>query len=150
LVRKELAGIDPASPAPAAFDQDIYTAEWTEKTYAECLRRAVNLIFEGNRVIVDANFWKEGWRRASLKAALQLGVPAVFLLCRAAPDVIRERLAHRRGDASDADWQVYLQAAARWEEPGEDTRSSIREISTSGSREDSLALGLQHLHSAGL
>ena len=36
-------------------------------------------------------------------------------LCEAPEDVVRDRLARRRGDASDADWQVYLQARAHWD-----------------------------------
>src|SRR6185312_13485577 len=110
IVRKELAAAPNKEPGPAAFGEGIYTAEWTERTYAECLRRAEGLMFEGKRALVDANFRDEAWRRAFLEAAIRLGVPGAFLLCEADPAVVAERLARRRGDASDADWPVYVKA----------------------------------------
>src|SRR5262249_13214037 len=50
VVRKELAGVPAAAPKPAAPGEDIYTAAWSDRTYAECLRRAEALLFEGERV----------------------------------------------------------------------------------------------------
>lgn len=146
VVRKELAGQSSGEPAPAAFGAGIYTPEWTERTYAECLRRAEEMLFEGKRVLVDASFVEEHRRRTFLEAAVLWGVPAVFLCCRADPDTVRERLAGRRGDASDAGWDVYQQAADRWEEPGTLTRSFLRDISTEGSQEQVLEWALVLLH----
>ena len=74
----------------------------------------------------------------------------LLLLCRAEPAVVRARLERRRDDASDADWSVYLEAAARWEEPGPLTRPVTREIATGGSREEALALALEALRELGL
>src|SRR6185312_10792446 len=107
IVRKELAAAPNKEPGPAAFGEGIYTAEWTERTYAECLRRAEGLMFEGKRALVDANFREEGWRRTFLEAASRRGVPGGLLLCQAEPDLVRQRLTSRRDDASDADWSVY-------------------------------------------
>jgi predicted kinase len=150
LVRKELAGAFGGEPRPAAFGEGIYTAEWTERTYAECLRRAEELLFEGNRVLVDANFREDAHRRALLEAATRWGGPGVFLLCQAAPDVVRARLARRRDEASDADWAVYLRAAEAWEEPGPLTRSVLRSIRTAATREQVLRQTLEALRQVGL
>jgi len=128
-VRKELAGLGvQGQPSPGSFGEGLYSAEWTERTYAECLSRAETLLFEGGRVLVDANFREESRRRAFLDAADRWGVPACFLLCRAASEVVRSRLERRAGDASDADWSVYREAAARWEEPGPRVRRALRAI----------------------
>jgi predicted kinase len=148
VVRKELAGTFNSEPRPAAFGEGIYTAEWTERTYAECLRRAEGLLFEGNRVLVDANFREDRHRRAFLKAAIRWGVPGAFLLCQVGPEVVRTRLANRRGEVSDADWSVYRRAAQAWEEPGPLTRSVLRTINTDGTREhvlDTTVAIIQHL-----
>src|SRR5262249_1399779 len=83
LVRKELAGLDGRDPAPSAFGEGIYTLDWTDRTYAECLRRAEGMLFEGKRVLIDATFGIEAKRRLFLDAARRWGVPGVFLLCRA-------------------------------------------------------------------
>jgi uncharacterized protein len=130
VVRKELAG--PAS-------EEIFTPEWTERTYAECLRRAEQVLFEGGRALVDATFREEGRRRDFLEMAGRWGVPALFLVCQAHPEVCRDRLDRRRGDASDADWAVHVRAAELWEEPGSLTGRVIREIAAGGSREEALA-----------
>ena len=117
VVRKELAGVG-GEECCSEFGQGIYTTEWTKRTYAECLRRAEELLFYGERVLVDANFREENQRRMFLDSALRWGVPTVFLLCETEPELVRTRLAKRSGDASDADWSVYEKAVETWEDLG--------------------------------
>jgi aminoglycoside phosphotransferase family enzyme/predicted kinase len=133
LVRKELAGL-PAS----AFDERLYTPESTERTYAECLRRAEAALFEGRRVLVDATFRWERWRQAFLAAARRWGVPTGMILCQADPDTVRQRLRSRTADASDADWPVYQQLAREWEEVGPATRALTHPLDTNGTAEVTL------------
>jgi aminoglycoside phosphotransferase family enzyme/predicted kinase len=139
VVRKELAGVTEKEQGPSAFGEGIYAAEWNERTYAECLHRAERLLFEGKRVLVDANFRKEAWRRAFLEAATRWGVPGILLLCHAEPEVVQDRLTSRRHDASDADWSVYRKAAETWEEPDPRTRSALQTVATGGSVEHVLS-----------
>jgi aminoglycoside phosphotransferase family enzyme/predicted kinase len=127
-VRKELAG--PGVGAAADFEGGIYSPAWTERTYAECLRQAAELLFEGRRVVVDASFREDARRQAFLDAARHLCVPAVFLLCHARPDTVRARLGGRHGDVSDANWSVYRQSAARWQEAGPATRPDVVSLAT--------------------
>ncbi len=147
-VRKELAGLPPGAPAGAAFGEGIYTPEWNDRTYAACLQRAADLLYRGERVIVDASFREEGRRRGFHRAAFRLGVRSLFLLCTAAPETVRERLATRRAGASDADWTVYEAAAEAWE--GERGRERLRAVPTGGSLGDALAVALGHLRDRGL
>jgi predicted kinase len=109
-VRKELAGIPVTEKG-----EGIYTPEWTSQTYIECGRRAEAAVRDGGRVIVDASFAERRFRAAFLVRAGQLGVPAVFFVCRTDPELVRQRLRARQGDASDADERVYEELAARWE-----------------------------------
>src|SRR5206468_1352984 len=106
-VRKELAGLLPDVTTPAESRDELYGQEWSERTYAECLRRAEEGLWQGKRVLVDANFREERRRQEFLEAAARLCVPAMLLLCRASAEVVKARLARRRGDVSDADWEVY-------------------------------------------
>jgi len=76
--------------------------------------------------------------------------PAVLLVCQADPEVVRARLAGRRGDASDADWAVYRQLAERWQEPGPATREWLEEVSTDGSPGEALTRALDRLRAEGL
>jgi aminoglycoside phosphotransferase family enzyme/predicted kinase len=143
VVRKELA-------AGAAPSEDIYAPQWSERTYTECKRRIEAVLFEGGRALVDANFRQEGRRRDFLELARTWGVPALLLVCQASPEVVRGRLERRQGDASDATWAYYQQAAREWEEPGPVTRRSWREINADGAPEQTLAQALAALREGGL
>ena len=138
VVRKELAGLTPETNAAAGQERGIYSAEWSDRTYAECLRRAEELLFEGRRVIVDATFIAERRRRTFLDAAVRWAVPGLMLACQAPPEVVCERLAARTGDASDANWSVYQSAAQRWEPPGPATARDFFPIDAGGSAEAAL------------
>jgi predicted kinase len=130
VVRKELAGLPIETIAEKEVEAGIYTPEWSDRTYAESLRLAEKLLFEGNRVIVDANFREERRRHDFFDAAIRWGVPVLFLVCEADARAVKSRLEARRGDASDANWSVYLHAAKGWEEPGTRTERALRQIAT--------------------
>jgi uncharacterized protein len=150
VVRKELAGLSAHAPAPAPFGESLYSAAWTERTYAECLRRAEALLFEGKRVVIDASFREEARRRAFLEAAARLGIPGILMVCLADPEVIQARLDSRKGDASDADRSVYQQAAQCWEEMGPLSRRALLEVPTDGTRDEALSRGLLGISGRGL
>src|SRR5579872_5821649 len=150
VVRKELARLSPETPSVAGFGTGLYAADWTRRTYAECLRRAEQLLFDGERVIVDASFIDEERRAPFFDASRRWGVPTLFLICQADQDAIQARLAARRGDASDADWNVYLEAAKHWEEPSRRTLFAARSILTNQSADRVLDLALQALAEAEL
>jgi predicted kinase len=139
VVRKQLAGLAETDSGRHGRDEGIYARAWNDRTYAECLRLAAELLLEGRRVVVDATFGEERRRRDFLERAAALAVPAVLLLCRAEPAVVRGRLANRRGDASDADWSIYEHAAARWEVMSPATEAQARVVNSDGTVEQALA-----------
>src|SRR5262249_27456567 len=132
------------------FGEGLYTPPWTEQTYTECLREVEALVFSGKRVVVDASFREEKKRQTFLEAATRWGVPGVFLLCQAEPEIVRQRLLSRAGDASTADWSIYLELTKQWEEPASLTRQVLREIPTARSRETAQARALEVLREFGL
>jgi aminoglycoside phosphotransferase family enzyme/predicted kinase len=150
LMRKELVGLSAQNSARSPFAGGIYAAVWTERTYAECLRRTEKLLFEGNRVIVDATFAEEKRRQAFLETAEGLAVPAIFFVCQANPEVVRRRLECRRGDASDADWSIYQKVSERWEGIGPNTQKVFRRIPTSGTKDQALLRALELLGESSL
>jgi aminoglycoside phosphotransferase family enzyme/predicted kinase len=150
VVRKELAGLAPKASARGAPDTGIYAPEWTERTYAECLRRAEALLREGGRVIVDANFPDDERRRAFLGAATRLGVRAVLLWCRVSPEVAKARIAGRTGDASDADAATFDRAAERWQPFSAATERVTREVNANGMPAETRARALGVLREVGL
>jgi predicted kinase len=100
------------------------------------VNRSQALLFEGQRVIVDATFIEAARRRPFFELAAQCSVPALFFQCEADEASIKARLAARRGDASDADWSVYLQAAQRQEAPRGNELRATRMIATTGDSRD--------------
>ncbi len=76
-VRKELAAASATTPPSDTFDQGLYSGEWNDRTYAECLRRAEGLLFDGRRVLVDASFREDARRRLFLARPAALALPAV-------------------------------------------------------------------------
>jgi aminoglycoside phosphotransferase family enzyme/predicted kinase len=133
LVRKELA--------KGLHGEAIYTPEWIHRTYAECLRRAQALLFEGRRVLVDANFRREQQRHLFLQAAARWAIPFQILVCRTDRETIRQRLVARRGDVSDADLAIFDKLTREWEEPGPAILPFWREMNTND-REDALRQAL--------
>jgi predicted kinase len=150
VVRKELAGIDPRMSARSSFDEGIYSRDWTARTYTECRRRTEELLADGERVLVDGSFGAEGNRREFLAVAERLCVPSILLLCQVNAEVAEERIGLRRGDASDADQYTYRRAAENWQPIGPFTRRALREVSTAGTREESLARAVEMLRREGL
>ena len=141
VVRKELAGFEPKGQAA----EGIYSPEWTDRTYVECLRRAEQALFQGGRVLVDASFIAEGRRLVFLDAAARWGVSVLFFLCQTDPDTARRRLQERRGDPSDADWSIHELATERWEELGPQTKQTLCEIPNYGTTEEAIQLALGQL-----
>ncbi|MDB5386975.1 MAG: hypothetical protein JWM11_2621 [Planctomycetaceae bacterium] len=139
VVRKELAGISTEPSSDRNKRDDIYSQDWTERTYSECLRRAVELLQRGARVIVDGTFCREQYRRRFLDAAARLALPGLFLNCQADPRLIQRRLDERTGDVSDANWDVYKAAASKWDPAGKPTARTMTVIDTSQSVPDAIS-----------
>jgi aminoglycoside phosphotransferase family enzyme/predicted kinase len=145
VVRKELAGVDPGTRGAS----ELYSPAWTDRTYAECLRRAERLLLDGRRVVVDATFREDARRRAFLELGCRLCVPVVLFVCEASPEVVQARLAARTGDASDANWQVYEQQRGTWEAASAEVSPHVLTVSTDPPA-DALAVATAALRGRGL
>jgi predicted kinase len=108
------------------------------------------LLRDGRRVIVDASFREQSRRAAFFELAARLCVPVVLLECQAPADVIRERLASRQGDASDADWSIYEAASRAWQPAADDTAKRQHVVPSGGRRETTTSLALAVLRQAGV
>jgi predicted kinase len=150
VVRKELADLPTCESSLPPLREPLYSADWTDCAYAECLTWAERLLAEGRRVVVDATFREERHRRVFSAAAVRRGVPVAVLLCQADPGTARGRMAAGRGDASDADWSVYSGVAGNWEEISPDVRRVIHPVSTVGTPAQALGRAAEVLRTIGL
>ena len=126
-VRKELAGLLPQSGAPVPYGTGIYTPAWTQRCYAELLRRARALLARGESVIADASWLSAQQRAAAAALAGKVSAELVQLRCTASQDLARQRMSARQHGVSDADADIARHMAtdmAPWPEaPTIDTDS---------------------------
>ncbi len=148
-VRKRLAGLSPLASGRSEIGEGLYSREWNERTYAACLERAAEVCLAGGRAIVDATFIDGERRQTFVEAAIAWGVPAHLLVVNAPAKLVRERLAARTGDPSDADWSVYEAARARWS-PIDPMLCRTNQIDASGSPREMLSEATRALGKAGL
>ncbi|MXP65196.1 hypothetical protein E0493_17765 [Roseomonas sp. M0104] len=111
-IRKRQHGVAPEVRLPSA----AYSAAATEATYAALFAEAEKAIRAGHCVIADAAFPEPAQRAGIAAAAARAGVPFQGIWLEAPMPLLRERIAARRGDVSDADLAVLEQAARR--DPG--------------------------------
>jgi aminoglycoside phosphotransferase family enzyme/predicted kinase len=116
VVRKELAGLRETERGGV----ELYDPAHTARTYAECLARTDALLFEGKRVLLDATFRTAAHRRDVIELARRRRVPVLGVACEARPETVRQRLAARTGDASDATWETYLGQRREWDAAGDE------------------------------
>jgi aminoglycoside phosphotransferase family enzyme/predicted kinase len=117
-VRKEIHGARPTERRNAAFEEGIYSADATRRTYAALARRAEELLRSGRSVIADGAFAADWQRELLTDVAERSGALRFFLELTASGPQIEERLERRRRDLSaesDADWSIHLAQRARWD-----------------------------------
>lgn len=108
-IRKRLAGVAPESPLPPG----CYTEAASDAVHATLFAEAAEALRGGHSVLADAAFLHPA-RRAGIEAvAREAGVPFTGLWLEAPLALLRDRVAARRGDASDATVAVLEHAASR-------------------------------------
>ena len=122
--RKRLFGLDRLADSRAS-GVEIYTGEATRRTYQRLFTLARIALQAGWPVVLDAAFLRIEERQVARDLAGALGVAFSILDCEAPLDVLRERLAQRRGDASEADATV-LERLACTVEPLQPQEQALR------------------------
>jgi predicted kinase len=128
VVRKELTGLSPQEHRYEAFGEGIYSADFTERTYTELLKRAAPLLLEGRSVIIDASFIRRPHRVAAARLAKETGAQFACILLEVPPETVRRRLDRRlaRGiGSSDARWETYVKQKRRFERPSKAERERL-------------------------
>ncbi len=142
-VRKEIAGLDPATSAGAGYRAGLYRPEHTTATYGELLRRAAELLGRGESVVLDASWTADAQREAAAALAARSAVPVTALRCEAPRAVADERIRRRRGSASDATPMVAAVMSA-----DADPWPEATVIDTAGTVEESVAGALAAVRSS--
>jgi aminoglycoside phosphotransferase family enzyme/predicted kinase len=96
--RKRLFGVCPLERLPP----EAYAQEITNQVYAACRKRAVMALDGGQAVIVDAVHARPEEREALAALSSSRGVPFTGLWLDAPAKILRDRIAGRTADVSDA------------------------------------------------
>ncbi|RMH08205.1 MAG: aminoglycoside phosphotransferase [Nitrospirae bacterium] len=100
--RKRLFGLPPGVRPPASLQERLYTPAMTDAVYERLETVANTLLQAGYPVIVDATFLQRRHRHRFRQLAQRLAIPFSILACTAPDTILRERVATRGADASDA------------------------------------------------
>jgi predicted kinase len=139
--RKQMLGVTPETPIDDAAWSGAYDAAFTERVYAEVLRRASVVLGSGRPVVVDASFRSAAERERARRAARERGVPIQFVECVAAPEVCRARLVRRAAERGISDGRVAIfdDFRARYEPFTELPPREHLAVDTSGAPEGAVA-----------
>jgi len=109
VTRKRLAGIPPTEHRFEGFHSDIYSSDFSAKTYKKMLDEASEFLSQGQSVILDASFGRKEDRLQALKLAEALGANFIVLECVLDEETIKKRLEQRlaRETTSDGRWEIY-------------------------------------------
>lgn len=106
LERKRMFGLAPEADSGSEVGEGIYSPEASRALFSRLGELSSLLLREGYHVIVDATFLRESVLQQFLSLGDSLGCAVRVLDIRAPERVLRERLAQRQGDASEADIEV--------------------------------------------
>lgn len=138
--RKQLLGVTPTTPLRDEPWRAAYSAQMTERVYAELLRRSRQVLESGRSVVLDATFSSRAQREQARQLARSAGASFAFVECRASEAVAKQRLeARARGPSvSDGRLEIYAQLAARYDAVTELLPPEHAPIDTNGPLEESL------------
>lgn len=105
ILRKRLAGVAPEARLPP----EAYDRQTSREVYRTLLEEAGNALAAGQAVVIDAVFAQAEERTAAEGLARQAAVPFHGFWLEAPEEVLKSRVAARKGDASDATPEVVEQ-----------------------------------------
>jgi len=111
VIRKQLAGISLTTHSTEEYGKGLYSDSFNSLTYDTLLKQSEECLKSAKGVIVDATFKDPRHRQQFVALSSRLGVPALFVECRASEGKTLERLKKRQqrsGEVSDATVAVYL------------------------------------------
>jgi len=110
LLRKELAQVSPREHRFEAFEQGIYSPDFSRRTYEALFNRAGILLGQGKTALLDGSFKKQADRKAALALARETGADFLLIECQCADEEIQKRMARRaleKNELSDGRWEIF-------------------------------------------
>jgi aminoglycoside phosphotransferase family enzyme/predicted kinase len=102
-LRKEIAGLSPTESRHVPYGDDIYSADFTLRTYGELFSRAEKHLRRGRSVFIDGSFIDPVRRREALDVGRRSGCRPILLYLQAGDQLLRNRLRDRQVTATVTD-----------------------------------------------
>jgi hypothetical protein len=85
-----------------------YSKKAREGVYGEMFHRTRQLLKEGKNIVLDATFYSRKWRKAAkdIAKSSKANFKIIEVVC--PKDLVRKRIAQRKGSESDARFKHYL------------------------------------------
>lgn len=122
--RKRLAGIGRLEAGPSL----IYSADYTRATYERCIELARKILKAGYSVVLDGTFLKRWQRELAYRLSDETEVELEILDFEAPLEVLRERIATRTNDPSDATQDILERQLAERESLDVEELQLVRKI----------------------
>lgn len=106
--RKQMLGVRPTTRVSDPSWKGAYDPAFTEEVYREMRRRGEIVLASRRPVILDASFRSRSMRRDAYALALRLGVPFIFVECRASRETCKARLAKREREGGVSDGRLAI------------------------------------------
>ncbi len=139
IVRKELAGLTLTNNGGFAFNQSIYTEDYTRKTYQTLIDKAGAQLCKGKSVVLDASYRSQDDRELVRNLGKKHGALVRFILCSCPENELQIRLEKRLHDphaVSDGRWEIYLKQKELFEAPVEMKQDELITMVTTARVED--------------
>jgi hypothetical protein len=109
LVRKEIFGLSKYQHHYVKANTGLYNRENIEKTYNEVIKQAVNIIRNGENIVIDATFQKRHYREQVKMIAENHNAIFIILYCTSSDIIIKQWLDSRSKtqSISDGRWEIY-------------------------------------------
>jgi predicted kinase len=142
-VRKEIAGVDPASHQYGDFNRGLYTPRMHEETYREMLVRTEERLLKKSSVILDGAYLKRSERERARRMAVDLGARFLLVHVECPDNLVEERIEGRMWseNSSDATVEVYRRQKSFAQPPNGDERPHTITIDTS----DHMRMGVKRI-----
>ena len=142
MIRKEILGVPQNERHFDDWNTGLYSADISDRTYAELAHRAQALLAQGRSVVVDGSFSREHDRARFRALSRTSGAHLFLVLCDLPEEEARARLDARveaGGVATDGRWEIYSQQRESFELPEDLPASSVVHLDATGPPEDVLS-----------
>jgi predicted kinase len=147
-IRKQLAGLEPTDQRHVPFEDDIYSREYTEKTYFSMHERALNILKKGQSLFLDASYMDPEMREDAARAARKAGTRFLIFYLKGDESTLRSRLLARKerpGVISDGREEILADQIATFVEPHEFSKGTVLTLDASKPADESIRKAYRRL-----